>query len=547
MPGIKMDTKLLDMGLREEIFCQALHISEETLNEHTITIKLSQKKKKRNRVFSEFVVILNQERLEVPFGSGGYGTKYAQLIIDNLREYSQEKTTKLIGSWPKEEPFLLWFNKRKNLGCIPGKSKEQRKNRQKQEEKAGRAKNLILFSLSCLDHFRTLVISVDKVEMVMNFMKKNSGLLTEKEKKIEDKHGKTLSTYLDFFQTDFSSIIETADENEGETISLWGKKQELLAQVDVKAHQVQYQGVKLTKSNLWDSYHVLNNLENSIREKEQRLRFQEYIAQISTEMDNEIRQIQEQSLQDWDKVYLLSPLDRQFLSHYGEKNFYIAKIFTPSYEELFSWIEGWKKRVKEAFLSPLSIKNSSTSIILGLVSSSPNYGTTTYAMWLSKSQAEILKSKNLSPKYRHLLSDLTIEVIAQKIKELIKLDFLKVKLVGTHKLPVLIVPKIGKKVLNEKDVSKPKNAPLLREKTTTSEKINLLTSLKKGKHLAWIEFLRSPQQIQKLGELEEKKVLELRKFLDKKMIGWQTLACWELTKHPRKYKPLERLLSESLC
>ena len=206
-----------------------------------------------------------------------------------------------------------------------------------------------------------------------------------------------------------------------------------------------------------------------------------------------------------------------------------------------------KKNLEKKFRLSSERKN-----ILGLISNSPNYGTRTYAMWLGKSKARMLEGKKLDIDFRHCLSYLTIDKISEEIESLVWEGFLHRFTVGTHDLPVLEISRAGEDLLDKKSKKgkkskKRKPTKKVLPKAKDASGINqeaFFKALEKGKRRAWVNFVNDPKAISAIEAWDGNTLQMVLKALQN-MSGWESLVHWQLIKHPRKCKPLQRLLKEN--
>lgn len=282
---------------------------------------------------------------------------------------------------------------------------------------------------------------------------------------------------------------------------------------------------------------------------------QEICARLPGGIGDRVRHLRQEFHRHLEKRCLLEKKDLYFLEKYGTPQFDILRCLPKpdSVEKVISWAMDWEERVKMALERPLPA-NFHTMIVLGLIASSPKYGVKTYAMWLGNSRAKALEKKSLDKEFRGKLGEIfSIEAIAEEIDRLIRMGWLRMTRVGKHELPVVVLADAGREVFSSlrKEKAPKVPSPVVEVQMATAvsalKKVDvrqqLLDSLHREERHAWISFLQTAYAVQDIALWSEEAVAEIRRALDEKMAGWEVPAQWQLARHPRKYKSLERLLS----
>lgn len=354
---------------------------------------------------------------------------------------------------------------------------------------------------------------------------------------------KILSVAIAYKQDNFSERATTAiKQGKHKQILLLDQEQELILQVSANLGQIEYQGIVFTLKQIRNACNRVFSLKAEIEQKLAKKNLTKLLAQIPTNLDAKIKSLQQQFEQHLDKLYLLDAKDCKFLKGYKRPrfNFYQLNSSIQTQDQMNDWISAWIERVETVIAAP-SPADASTKSILGLIASSPKYGIKTYAMWLGNSKAKTLEDKNLDKKFRAALQDNTIVAIASKIEAYINYQWLTITKVGINNLPVLVITKIGKKILEL--LQQKKTLPTIPAKVIDAHShIHWLKQIQQQEHSAYVEFLNTPQSIANIAMWTKDEILAMQKLLNERLKAWQVLAKWKLSKHPIKYKPLQLLL-----
>ncbi|KHD07426.1 hypothetical protein PN36_00535 [Candidatus Thiomargarita nelsonii] len=350
-----------------------------------------------------------------------------------------------------------------------------------------------------------------------------------------------LSVAIAYKQDNFSDRAAAAIQQDNHILIL-DHEQNLILKVSVGIGKIEYQGIVFTLKQIRTACRHVQTLKAQMGRKLAEQCLATLLAEIPGHLEVKIKALQKQAEQHWDKLAFLNTVDFKFLEDYQRPRFNLnfyqmldSDIQTQS--QLNDWISGWIGRVEAAIAAP-SLVDAFILTILKLIASSPKYGIQTYAMWLGNSKAKSLDDKKLDKKFRAALGDNTIAAIAAKIEACIEYKWLKITAVGTHHLPVLVVTAKGKKVL--KLVKPTKQAAQLT--VNIHSHLYWLDQIQQEEQTAYVNFLNSPQSIANIANWSQDEVVAIQRLLNERLKAWQVLANWKLSKHPIKYKPLQRLV-----
>lgn len=414
---------------------------------------------------------------------------------------------------------------------------KKQKRQKKAEAKKARQQNPLPYALQLLTQRQKQMPEVSALKNALEALHK----LPKKTEESEELD-KKLSVALAYKQDNFSERATSAIEEENKQILIFDHEQNLILKVSLDGSKIEYQGIVLTLKQIRNAYNRVSNLKAEIAQKLAKKNIAKLLAQIPTNLDAKIKSLQEQAEQHLDKLYVLDAKDRKFLEGYKHSRFNFDQVNTSIHTqaEMNDWISAWIERLETAIAAP-SPADASTQTILGLIASTPKYGIKTYAMWLGNSKAKTLEDKNLDKKFRAALEDNTIAGIASKIEAYIKYQWLAITKVGINNLPVLLVTKIGKKVLEL--LEHKKTLPTIPAKVVDAHShIHWLKQIQQQEHSAYVEFLNTPQSIANIAMWTKDEILAMQQLLNERLKAWQVLAKWKLSKHPIKYKSLQLLL-----
>ncbi len=403
-------------------------------------------------------------------------------------------------------------------------------------KKQKRQKNPLPYALQLLTQRQKQMPEVSALENALKTLHK----LPKKTEESEELD-KKLSVVLAYKQDNFLERATSAVE-EKKQISIFDHEQNLILKVSLDGSKIEYQGIVLTLKQIRNACNRVSNLKAEITQKLAKKNLTKLLAQIPTNLDAKIKSLQQQFEQHLDKLYLLDAKDWKFIEGYKRPrfNFYQLNSSIQTQHQMNDWISAWIERVETAITAP-SPADTSTKSILGLIACSPKYGIKTYAMWLGNSKAKTLEDKKLDKKFRAALEDNTIVAIASKIEAYINYQWLAITKVGINNLPVLVVTKIGKKIL--KLLEHKKTLPTQPAKVVDAHShIRWLKQIQEQEHTAYVEFLNTPQSIVNIAIWTKDEIVAMQQLLNKRLKAWQVLAKWKLSKHPIKYKPLQLLL-----
>jgi hypothetical protein len=526
-------------GLTEENFRAALNLSDSDLGKHTLTIKVL-KEAKKGGTFWTIQLFLDNKPKGITIGMSGYNES---IIKQNIAEL--QAGNKLRGTWPKNKPFWQWI-KQRDPNDRAEKLANKRKIREEKKQKAieERKRNLFPYTLQLLTLFQRdlpeLQVLKKAHDEVLAYQKTPEYLELDK----------ILSVAIAYKQLNFSERAVAATENNNQ-ISIWDSTQNLILKMLVGGGKIEYQGIVFSRKQISTACNRVQTLKAELAQKKAKELLKKLLAQIPESLDAHIKALQQQTEQQWDKTFLLDTRDLKFLEGYNHPsfNFYIIEADIQTQAQMENWITAWIARVEAAIAAPSPV-DTAIKTILKLIASSPKYGIQTYAMWLGNSKAKSLQNKELNKNYRYALKDYTIVAIAAKIETIIGYQWLKITTVGTHHLPVLILTNNGKKILQQLEQKKIKvtatqPATLVFQTAKTVDvhsHIDWLKEIQQKEHTAYVNFLNSPESVANIANWSEDEVAEMQRTLNERLKGWQVLAQWKLSKHPIKYKPLQRLL-----
>jgi len=414
-----------------------------------------------------------------------------------------------------------------------GKIKAER-NAKKQTAIEAQKLNLLPYTLGAL-------IQRQKDLPDLNVLKKALETLHQLSNNIKnfDVMDKMLSVAIVYKQDNFSDRAAAAIQQDNQILIL-DHEQNLILQVSVSIGKIEYQGIAFSLGQVNAACRYMQRLKAEMAKKRAEQNLATFLAEIPAHLEVKIKALQQQAEQHWNKLYFLKTIDLKFIEGYQRPrfNFYqVLDIDIQTQSQMNDWISAWIARVEAAIAAP-SLVDASTLTILKLIASSPKYGIQTYAMWLGNSKAKSLEDKKLDKKFRGALGDNTIVAIAGKIEACIEYKWLTITAVGTHNLPVLVVTKKGKKVLQ--GVKPTKEAAQLT--VNIHSHLHWLEQIQVQEHTAYVNFLNSPQSIANIASWTQDEVVAMQQLLNERLKAWQVLANWKLCKHPIKYKPLQRLV-----
>jgi hypothetical protein len=413
---------------------------------------------------------------------------------------------------------------------------KKQKRQKKAEAKKARQQNPLPYALQLLTQRQKQMPEVSALENALETLHKLPKK-SEESKELDKKLSVALA-----YKQDTNLERATSGIEENNQISIFDHEQNLILKVSLDGSKIEYQGIVFTLKQIRNACNRVFNLKAEIEQKLAKKNLTKLLAQIPTNLDAKIKSLQEQFEQHLDKLYLLDAKDWKFIEGYKRPrfNFYQLNSSIQTQDQMNDWISAWIERVETAIAAP-SPADASTKSILGLIASSPKYGIKTYAMWLGNSKAKTLEDKNLDKNFRAALQDNTIVAIASKIEAYITYQWLAITKVGINNLPVLVITKIGKKVLEL--LEQKKTLPTIPAKVIDAHShIHWLKQIQQQEHTAYIEFLNTPQSIANIAIWTKDEILAMQQLLNERLKAWQVLAKWKLSKHPIKYKPLQLLL-----
>ncbi len=361
---------------------------------------------------------------------------------------------------------------------------------------------------------------------------------TDKDQELD----KMLSAAIAYKQDNLSDRAAAAIQQQKQ-IFILDSEQNLILKVSTGIGKIKYQGIVFTLKQVRTACNRVNTLKAEFAKKLAEQSLAKLLAQIPAKLEAKIKALQQQAEQHWDKLSLLNSMDLKFIEGYQRPHFNFSKVENTNIQtqvQMNDWIRAWIKRVETAIVAP-SLADVSTQTILGLIACSPKYGIQTYAMWLSNSKAKTLEEKKLDKTFRAALKNNTIAAIAAKIEAYIDYEWLTIITVGTHHLPVLKLTERGKKVLQRLEQKKIKT--LVAQPTLNAHShLHWFKQIQQQEHTAYIEFLNTPQSIANIAMWTQDEIVAMQQLLNERLKAWQVLAKWKLSKHPIKYKPLQRLL-----
>jgi hypothetical protein len=513
----------------------ALNLSEDDLAGRTLRIEFAKRKKKRGPFWS-IRLFLGDGSKGVTIGFSSYEKKDVEKTIADLKAGKQ-----LRGIGPRNQPLFQWLERHRPVQAKPKKVTQYRKH------------NLLQISLRLIAKFQKKMpkLYLLKAELYLlreayNELQQDISLklCSSEYRKLEKK----LSAAIAYWETDWAARAVAATK-ENYQISLWEKEKNkqlsfwdndltLILKMNSTGKQMEYQGIAFSLEEISTVCEQVSTFKAEMAQKMAEERSKQLLAQIPSQLDTDIKALQQQTPPHWDKTSFLNERDLIFLEGYNHPRFTSTAMDVDirTQAQMNHWIMKWIARVEKAF-AILSRVNAFTQTILGLIASSPKYGVQTYALWLSNSKAAMLDNKKLDKKFRYALKDNTIASIADEIQALIGYGWLVEVTVGAYRLSVLVVTDYGKKILQLLEQGK-----VVATVDIHSHDYWLKEIRQKG-HTAYVSFLNTPQSVANIANWTEEEVAAMQGILDEHMNGWQVLARWKLRNPSIKYKPLQRLLS----
>jgi hypothetical protein len=523
MGQIIFDEYLTNRGLTEENCRAALNLSDSDLGEHTLIIKVF-KEPKKHGLFHSVQIFLDDKPEGVTIGISGYKESF---IKETIAQFSKSKG--LRGIWPKKkQPFLQWFKKNQRK---PKLSVLYRKH------------YLLPISLQLVKNFQTKMPKWHMLKTAYNVFQQYH---SKKYKKLENK----LYAMIAYREADWAARAVAATEVNNH-ISLWDNKKNIILKMDSTGNQMEYQSIIFSLEDISDVYNQVEAFNAKMAQKIVELQITDLLAQ--NRLHVRIKALQQQAEQQWDKLSLLSAIDLKFLEGYNHPRFNFYKELKTNIQtqaQMEGWIAAWIGRVENMIATPSRV-DAATQTILKLIANSAKYGIKTYAMWLGNSNASTLLGKRLNQKCRYALKNsYTIAAIVAKIETLIDYQWLKITTIGRQELPVLVVTDTGQKLLQLLEQKKIKVTPAepatvvfqAAKTVDVHSHLHWLKEIQHKKQTAYVSFLNTPQSVANIANWTDDEVAQMQRTLNEQLKGWQVLAQWKLSKHPIKYKPLQRLL-----
>ncbi|TGO03582.1 hypothetical protein PN36_03620 [Candidatus Thiomargarita nelsonii] len=538
MGKIILDDYLTSRGVTEENCRIALNLTKHDLAEHTITIKLVKEAKECGNFWS-LQLFLDDNPKGVTIGVSNSRRKSINKWVDELTRVTKKKK-KLRGKWPRKQPFFEWFKQREPI-------RQQAKEKKAAED---RKQNLLPISLQLIANFQKPIPELGPLRKAYNELPQEISpkFRSSGYRKLEKK----LSAMIAYWETDWDARAVAATE-ENKQISLWEKNKQLsfwdneltlILKMDSTGKQMEYQGIAFNLEDIYTTYHQVPMLKAQMDQKMVEERFKLLLLEIPRQLDAQIKALQQQAPQHWDKISFLNARDLIFMEGYNHPRFNfhkVMKVHIQTQAQMNNWILEWIARVEKAFATASRV-DGFTQAILGLIASSPKYGVQTYASWLGNSKAGMLEHKKLDKKFRYALKGNTIVSIADKIHALIGYKWLAEATVSTYYLSVLVATDNGKKIWQLLEQGKIKVI-------ATQPPVDIhshhywIKEIQQKEHTAYVSFLNTPQSVANLAKWTEEEVAAMQQTLDEHLNGWQVLARWKLSKQSTNYKPLRRLLS----
>lgn len=588
MGKIILDQYLINLGLTEEIFCNAYKFSVDELEDNTLALKVIQRKNvksaKKTKQIWELKLFVNNASKGIDLCMRGKNEEIVQKAVEQMKMEASSPSpsgvkTKIQGTGPKEMPFVKWLDRQINDIEIQALVASERR-KQGAEKKAEQEKNLVPLSLKAIKVLQYMIEKDNLVQETYDLFLERSALLMAHDPAVFTQIKYEIETLIEFSKVDFNRIVCAATQKNRD-ISLLDSKGELIIKVRCKGgHIVNIRQYKAFSGTINYSLSITHGrLKKQIITLTDRAHDAIRVEQLNTllhatsnTLDLAIKDIQKAFSKKLDKLYLLEQHDATGFSYdivknYGKKDLIFNdvddKITTSEAleETLWAWIEEIKQ-----YLSQPSVLTEAIITVLELVNASPNYGVRTYAMWLGSSKAKALSGKDLDNTFRHRLKHYAIDRIAQQINDIIHdYGWLQVKYIGYYDNPVLYLSQTGQNILacyhdthapsNESSLDKDKirkekkqHANNEKDKGETPECVELypytilIEQIENKDKSAWIDFLDSAQNVTQVAGWNQTQIKNLSKRLNQNMDGWKALAKWKLLKHPIKYKNLERLL-----
>jgi hypothetical protein len=554
MGKIILDKYLINQGVTKEHCQAALHLADKDLAEHTLTFKVLKERKKKG-LFWRLRLFLDNYSEELSIGIESYKESDFKETISILKAPGN---TKRRGNWPKKKQVLRWIAGKQKALTRAKKREEKQKAKEKKEEQ--RKQNLLPRALYSITQTQKNLQEIQQAlqkaydvlhQEILVYQDTQEGLKLEK----------LFSAAMAYSKANLTERAVVATE-ENKQILLWDSEQNLILKMNRSGDTMEYQGIVFTFKQIHGACGRVQGLKAKMDREKAEQRLATFLAQIPKHLDAQIQALQQQAEHYWDRMLFLNEIDFKFLQGYKRASFKFHKLESniQTQEQMNDWITAWLMRAKKVLATP-SPADASTQTILGLVACSPKYGIQTYAMWLGNSNAKTLQDKKLDNVFRAALKNNTIVAIAAKIETIINYQWLKVTKVGTHNLPVLVITDKGKTVLQllERRQAGVASPPILeprQEPANTAPSFVVpapiavdvhshfywLKEMQQKGHLAYVEFLNTPQSIANIADWAEEEVAEIQRMLNECLKGWQVLAQWKISKHPIKYKALQRLL-----
>ena len=546
---IIIDLELFKEGLSAEILRRALSISDEELRGHRIEIRLvSQVKIKRGRhkTWWTMCAYLDDHPDGVIVGIDGYQRKLITITIHSLCATAANPRQKPKGLWPKTN-FIQWLQRRSDyLGQQPFKVP-------KRLEDCRSAEQLLDCALRLVRSFQQAKDGsvVRQYTEVFSFWEEHHQQLPPEYRPSFEQDRLLFDGYRQLQDIDFAALVKSVEKC-GDQLVLHAESGQPIARISREGRAMEYQGQLIALLALSRCYKKLRDCRKSIEQQQKIAELRTTMQRLPEQLIEQITALQHKARQHPQKIALLPYKERHFIENFGsdqlETDRYIDHRQTR--QDLLEWIAGCIRQTHRALTS--NFQELELAAILGLIASTPKYGATTYAMWLGKSKAKSLAHKSLDSDYRGILHTYSIAAIVERIENLVGNRVIEVISVGRHDLPVLRLTDHGRNLLatlnqpgavEEEPEPPPSSLPPPRPKETENiDYRDLLDAVSEGQREVWIEFLNTPAAIEAMAFWEERQISELYRLLEEKMPGWQAPARWQLVKHPRRYKPLGRLL-----
>ena len=546
---ITIDAELVKEGLSAEILRRAFNISDEELRGHRIEIQLvSQVKTKGSpkKTWWSMCAYLDDHLDGVVVGIAGYNRKLITITIHSLRAAAANPRQKPKGVWPKTD-FIQWLQRRSDyLGQRSCQVPKRPENCRSAEQLRDCALRLVRFFQQANDG-RML----QRYTELFSFWEKHHEQLSPEYRSVFERWRLLFDGYRRLQNIDFTVLVKSVEKC-GDQLVLHAESGQPIARISQEGTAMQYQGQLIAPRALSRCYQKLHNCRKHMEQQQKIAELRTTMQQLPEQLLDQIAALQHKVRQHPQKIALLPYKERHFIENFGsdqlEADHYIDHRQTR--QDLLEWIAECIQQVQRALT--LDFQELELAAILGLIASTPKYGVTTYAMWLGKSKAKSLERKSLDNDYRGILHIYSIATIVERIENLVSNRVLEVISVGRHDLPVLRLTDHGRKLLatlnppnavkNVPEQPPPSPPPPPPKETEKIAYRNLFDAVSESRREAWIEFLNTPAAIEAMALWDERQISELYRLLNRMMPGWQAPARWQLVKHPRRYKPLGRLL-----